>query len=236
MCVNPPRRSNKTLIIHGAGRLSSIIASFKGESYEKIYRFVDYSTEANQNSEESHGRPSIIYELPECGEEQMLDYVSSIGYNNMLSRKEAYRSMARLKTITPINVIHQNAYISPHADIGVGNIFFPGVIVEPGVTIGDNNIIWSNTVICHDSTIGSHSFIAASSVIGGFSRLGDSVFLGFGSIVNDNLNVCSHSFLASGSVLTKSISVEGSRLCGVPAKPMNRQPSYFTRLFHEDSF
>lgn len=224
MFLHPSRRSDRSLIIHGAGRLSNIIESFLERSYDKIYRFVDYSCALQHNSDAPHVNTSIISEMPDCVDGKTLDYVSSIGYNNMLSRKNAYMSMTSLEIIVPINVVHQNAYVSPDADIGLGNVFFPGVIVEPGVTIGDNNIIWSNAVVCHDSKIGSHNFIAASSVIGGFSCLGDSVFLGFGSIINEHLNVCSHSFLASGTVLTKSISAEGLRLCGVPAKPMDRQP------------
>ncbi len=209
------------LVIHGAARLSTIIEGFVSEHYHSIYRYVDSSCfNDNGISAESIKSMNIISNPIFLEGASTFDYVSTIGYKNMLARQKAFEWAQSHYSLNPINVVHPKSYISPDARIGVGNIFLPGVIVEPGVTLGNNNIFWSNSTVCHDCIIGSHNFIAASAVLGGYVQLGDSCFLGFGSIINDHLKVADDTFLASGSVLIKNHSVSGERLCGVPAKIM----------------
>ena len=210
------------LIIHGAGRLSEIVAGFASSQYSKILRYVDKSfLDSNNFDAQAHASWPIIHNISESDLLRCPAYISSIGYKNMNARKQAFVHTLRAnQSIKPVNVIHGNAYVSHESIIGTGNIIFPGVVIEPGVSIGDNNIFWSNCTICHDAIIGSHNFIASSSVVGGFTKIGDSCFLGFGSIVNDNLNIANNTFLASATTVIKSQPVVGVSMCGVPARVM----------------
>ncbi|MCP9890257.1 hypothetical protein KBY57_04155 [Cyanobium sp. Aljojuca 7D2] len=217
---------NKTLVIHGASRLAAIAYSFIQDQYDQVYRYIDPSFLPVHEPTSIDGNQIIIPIISSLSSDCPVDYVSSIGYKNMTARKIAFENIVASKPVSPINIVHPNAFVSPDAILGLGNIIFPGVIIENGACIGDNNIIWSNSCICHDATLGSHNFIAASSIIGGFSHMGNCVFLGFGSIINDKISIASNSFLASGAVVTKNIDTEKTRVCGVPAKIMTsgRQP------------
>lgn len=220
----------QVLVIHGASRLATIVFSVIQDEYNQVYRYIDpdpgYTSKQTVTDGLSKKMP-IITTLPL---DQNVDYISSIGYNNMVARKTTYEIFTANRRVTPINIVHPNAFVSPHAKLGTGNLVFPGVVIEDGVLIGDNNIIWSNSCICHDAIVGSHNFIAASSVVGGCSRIGSCIFLGFGSIINENLMVSNYSFLASGSVVTRNIDVESTRVCGVPAKIMG-SPSRPYKLY-----
>ena len=208
------------LIIHGAGRLSEIVASFAPSQYSTILRYVDESFLTTNKSATQSSLP-IIHNISELNLPDSPAYISSIGYKNMQSRKDAFlKILAENQSIQPVNIIHDNAFVSHESIIGTGNIIFPGVVIEPGASIGNNNIFWSNCTICHDAIIGSHNFLASSSVVGGYSRIGDSCFLGFGSIINDNLNIANKTFLASGTTVIKNQPLVGVAMCGVPARMM----------------
>ena len=208
---------NKILVIHGAGRLSEMTSKFVGNKYDKIVSFVnpEYSSRLPQDH-----CLSVITSFPSEIVEGSADYISTIGYKNMEARKHAFCTLSANYFLDPVNIIHPRSFISPEADIGVGNIFFPGVVIEDGVKIGDNNIFWSNSCICHDSTLGSHNFFAASVTVGGFCSVEECCFLGFGSIINEDLKIAKRTFVASGTVLTKSQLIPGARICGVPARLM----------------
>lgn len=209
--------SNKVLVLHGAGRLAEIVSNFPGNKYERIVSYIN--PEYSNNLPVDYSLP-VITSFPIELIDSQSDYISTIGYKNMKSRKSAFCNLAHNHFLSPINIIHSHSFVASNVQMGVGNIIFPGVVVEDGVSIGDNNIFWSNSCICHDTVIGSHNFFAASVTVGGFGLVGESCFLGFGSIMNEELEIVNRTFIASGTVLTKSQLTPGARMCGVPARIM----------------
>ena len=201
------------LIIHGSGRLSEILSHWISGSYSRIYYLVD-SGYSNQN--QSY-RSNII---PDVSHFSSAHYISSIGYKDMMARKVAFETIKAMENILPINYLHPQSYIAETANIGIGNIIFPGVVIEDGVKIGNNNVIWSNCTLCHDSVIGDHCFIASSSVIGGYTRVENSCFIGFGTIINENLLLKQQIKTASGTVVIRNQLESGISICGVPSRRM----------------
>ena len=75
------------LIIHGAGRLSEIVASFASGQYSTILRYVDESYLKTNKSATQSSLP-IIHNISDVDPSSLL-YISSIGYKNMQSEKSS---------------------------------------------------------------------------------------------------------------------------------------------------
>ena len=108
---------NKLIILHGAGRLSEIIYNIVKDDYEEFYLYVDPDF---QGFSQLNSTISIISSLPEG---ISADYISTIGYKNMARRKSAYIAMSSKEALSSVNILHPAAYISPTAQVGVGNKF-----------------------------------------------------------------------------------------------------------------
>ena len=86
------------LIIHGAGRLSEIVASFAPGQYSTILRYVDESFLTTNKSATQSSLP-IIHNISELNLPDSPAYISSIGYKNMQSRKDAFLKIPCRKSI-----------------------------------------------------------------------------------------------------------------------------------------
>jgi UDP-N-acetylglucosamine acyltransferase len=60
----------------------------------------------------------------------------------------------------------QDQFISPDAQIGIGNKFGRGVIIDAGVTLGDNNVIRNYAVLTGRTQIGNGNHIGSHVTIG----------------------------------------------------------------------
>ena len=160
---------NKLIVLHGAGRLSEMIYNIVKNDYEEFYLYVDHDFLGLSQSDSTI---SVISSLPEG---ISADYISTIGYKNMARRKSAYIAMSSKEALSSVNILHPAAYISSAAQIGVGNIFSPGVVIEDGTTV----IIISFGLILASvmmQLLVIIIFIAASVTVGGYCVVGGMLF------------------------------------------------------------
>jgi len=87
------------------------------------------------------------------------------------------------------SVISPKAYVSPHANIGIGTIVMHGSQVNAGARIGINCIINSRSLIEHGVNIGDHCHLATGVVINGNVSIGDETFVGSGSVMKEGIIV-----------------------------------------------
>jgi len=160
-----------------------------------------------------------VFPLNETLQREIMTYdhavYFAIGYNNMQAREQAFVRLVN-SGIHPSTFISKQAFIDSTAELGFGNIIFPGVVLEAGVVLGNNNIIWSNVTVCHDTQLEDHNFIASGSTIGGFASIHNRCFLGFGSVVDSYVEVLNDTLLGANSFLTHCAS-SGSLYVGNPA-------------------
>ena len=102
-------------------------------------------------------------------------------------------------------VISNNSYISPFAQIGEGVQIMPGAIIHPGATIGDHSIINTNAVIEHDCVIGKLNHIAPGAILCGQVKTSSNVFIGAGATLRHDINIGENSVIGAGSVILKNV-------------------------------
>lgn len=111
-------------------------------------------------------------------------------------------------TIFP-SIVSPLAYISKHAEIGVGNIIMHRVIVNAGAEIGSFNIFNTNSIIEHDCIIKDFNHISVSTTICGTVTIGSDCFIGASSTINNNINLSDSIFVGSNTLINKNLTEKG---------------------------
>ena len=199
----------KRLIIIGAsghGRVISDIARLRG--YTEIV-FLDDDPD-----------------IKECGEYPVIGSVSLIhntngdcivGIGNSLTRKRIQEMIPVDRVVT---LIHPNAIVGSHVEIGRGTVVMAGAVLNYGCQIGSGCIVNTCASVDHDSKVGDYVHVAVGSHLCGSVSIGDHSWIGAGSVVSNNISICANSMIGAGAVVVNDI-VEPGTYSGVPAKRHN---------------
>lgn len=114
-------------------------------------------------------------------------------------------------------VLHPQANVSRHADIGQGCIITPRVGISVDVRIGDFTNIQEYTVVGHDATIGNWCQINSHCTIAGGARIGDFVTIHPNSVITSRAVIGDGVTVGPGSVVIGRIPSDITIL-GNPAK------------------
>lgn len=176
------------LILVGAGGFGRIVSEHVIKKYECF--FVD---DCYPNKKEVCGIPIIgkISDLP-----SLFDICKKliVVIGNTELREKIYKAAERIGYIFP-NIIADNVYISPFANIGKGCVFLNNVVVQNGANIGNGVLLNPGVEIHHDSSIGNYTLIYSNSVIRTYANVGNRVIIGstcsvsVGAIVEDDRNI-----------------------------------------------
>ena len=202
------------IAIIGAGGHAKVVfdALFSAKKHE-VLGFVD---------DDPKLAGTTLFNLPVAGQIGLLDgvkgYIAAIGDN--AGRKEKHE-FYKNKGYLPVNAIHRNAVISPHAVMGSGILLCANVVVNPGAHIGDNAILYAACTIAHDCLISKHAYISPGSNISGGARIGAGAFLGSGAVVLPKIKIGEWSIVGAGAVVTEDIPAHVT-VAGVPAKIIKR--------------
>lgn len=118
------------------------------------------------------------------------DYAAyvAIGYTGMnAARKAVSRRLVSAGYCLP-NYIHPSV-INYSAEMGMGNLIFPGVILDVDTRIGDGNIFYPGAMISHDVKLGSYNFFAPRAALAGDITAGDRCFFGLNCSVRNNVRI-----------------------------------------------
>lgn len=117
-------------------------------------------------------------------------------------RIRLFELLRRNDCVTPV-VVSPGAYVSRHAQVGVGTIVMHGAVVNAGAVVGRNCIINSQSLVEHDAVIGDHCHIATGAAINSGVRVGPATFIGSNSAVRQSIRIGEHSLIGMGQrVLT----------------------------------
>ena len=97
--------------------------------------------------------------------------------------------------------IHDKAYVSTTAEIGMGTVVMAGAVVQAGSVIGRHCIINTGATVDHDCIIGDFAHIAPGVHLCGSVRVGEGALMGVGSCAIPGAKIKPWSLVRAGSVV-----------------------------------
>lgn len=143
--------------------------------------------------------------------------VVGIGNNAIRTNKQMQLINAGAAVVT---IIHPDATVSPHAQVGSGSVVFAQAVVNACATVGAGVIVNTGSVVEHDCVVGDFSHISPNAVLAGGVRLQEQCWVGAGASVRQLLEVGKAAVVGMGSVVTKNVSA-GVTVAGNPAKKLS---------------
>ncbi|MBS8265631.1 acetyltransferase [Mesobacillus boroniphilus] len=139
-----------------------------------------------------------------------------VGIGNNTTRQRIYERLETLGASIPL-LIHPDAVIGSHVDIGIGTAVMAGVIVNCCTKIGKGCIVNTGSTIDHDNVIGDLVHISPGVHLAGTVKVGQGSWLGIGSVVSNNIKISNGCKVGAGSVVVKDITEPGVYV-GVPVR------------------
>ena len=132
-----------------------------------------------------------------------------------------------LKQLLAANVniatlVHPNAYVSKHSQIGSATLISAQAAVNPFTSIGIGCIVNTGACVDHDCHVADAVHIAPGCHIAGGVTIGELSFIGIGSSVMQQINIGKNCTLGAGSVVIRSIK-DDALAYGVPANEVEKQ-------------
>jgi acetyltransferase EpsM len=118
---------------------------------------------------------------------------------------------------TPLNCIHQTAFISPSAKLGYGNLISPGAIIHINAQIGNGTIINTKSIIEHDCIIDDYSQISPGAVLCGYVKVKKRAFISANSTIIPYINIGKDALIAAGASVITDVE-DKVMVAGNPAK------------------
>ncbi|MGH1354055.1 MAG: acetyltransferase [Thalassovita sp.] len=114
-------------------------------------------------------------------------------------------------------LIHPSATVSPHAQIGAGNVICAGAIVGPFAKLGQGCIINTGASVDHDCVLSDGVHISPGARLGGGVFVGARTWIGIGAVVREYKSIGGDAMIGAGAAVTRDVA-NGARMGGVPAK------------------
>jgi UDP-perosamine 4-acetyltransferase len=172
---------------------------------------------------------TTVFGIPVLGGDEKLDrLIAQEGISAFFLGLGAVKSLARRKKlyedavsrgVTPLEVIHASAYISPHALLGKGATVMVAATVNAASRIGENVIINTGAIVEHDCAIGNHVHIATGAHLAGGVEVGDESMIGIGSVIRQGIRIGKRSLVGAGAVVVKDVP-DDCVVAGNPAKKL----------------
>jgi UDP-perosamine 4-acetyltransferase len=159
---------------------------------------------------------------PEAGAARWVEHgvayaIVAIGNNSVRERVGRAAIDAGFQLAT---VVSPFAYVSRTAVLGVGTVVMAGAVIQAEATVGDMCIVNSGASIDHECRLGRAVHAAPHSTLCGNVVAGDRTWIGAGATVIEGTQIADDVFVAAGAVIVCDIMQAGTRVRGVPAKPV----------------
>lgn len=147
------------------------------------------------------------------------EYEIFVGIGNNTTRQRIYEMLETFGASIPV-LIHPDAVIGSHVEIGIGTVVMAGVIVNCFTKIGKGCIINTGSTVDHENNIEDFVHISPGAHLAGTVKVGQGSWVGIGSVVSNNVNITSGCKVGAGSVVVKDI-IEPGVYVGVPARKLD---------------
>lgn len=104
-----------------------------------------------------------------------------------------------------LNVIHPDAVISSHVEMGIGNFISKRAAINPLTNIGDFCILNTGCIVEHECNVGNAVHIAPGAVLAGNVEVGDFSFIGANTVIKQGVKIGSNVIIGAGSVILKDV-------------------------------
>lgn len=141
-------------------------------------------------------------------------FILGIG-DNLIRNDIALRILANNKDV--LNVVHPDALISGHVEMGIGNFISKRAAVNPLTSIGDFCILNTGCIVEHECNIGNAVHIAPGAVLAGNVKVGDFSFIGANAVVKQGVKIGSNVIIGAGAVILKNVG-DDEKIVGNPGR------------------
>lgn len=208
---------NKGVVIVGAGGHAKVCI--------ELLRAMDVSVACCIGGEDSGDR---CLDLPVYKGDAHLERLRAEGHDAAFiaigsnALRQRLGRFARQLGYRLVNAISPAATISPTASLGAGVAIMAGAVVNASSTIADLTIINTLASVDHDCQIEEAAHIAPHCGLAGNVSVGERTFLGVGCKVIPEIVIGPDVLAGAGSVIVSNVPA-GSRIAGVPAKPLEEK-------------
>jgi sugar O-acyltransferase (sialic acid O-acetyltransferase NeuD family) len=118
------------------------------------------------------------------------------------------------------NLFHPSLHIDQPTStlrLGVGNLFFPGVVLTTDIVIGNHNHFNVHSSISHDCQIGNFNTFSPGSRLAGGVIIGDGNIIGMNAIIIEQKKIENNIIVGAMAAVVKDL-VEPGIYIGLPAK------------------
>lgn len=204
----------KSLIIGAGGHARVVYEILSTDHNVEVEAFVDNTPRGS--NEEIMGVPVVGPHSEVAGyvDDGVGGVIIAVGDNEI--RADHFETFIR-RGLTPVNAVHDNAHVSPHATIGEGVVVQSSAEVMTNARIGDNTIVNTGAIVEHETTVGDNAHIGPGSAIAGRVEIEDGVFIGMGCDVKEHVHIGKEAIVGAGSVVLEDVPA-GSMVAGLPAE------------------
>lgn len=199
---------NKLIIVGASGHGKVVADIAKKNGYTDI-AFLD----DNENCRLC-GQYSVIGKCKDALRYRDADFIVAIGNSEIRCKIQAYLLEMHLHVIS---LVHPQAIIAEHVEIGLGSVVMAGAVINPYVTVGQGCIVNTCASVDHDCVIGNYAHVSVGAHVAGTVEIGDHTWIGVGAIIRNNTKITNNCMIGAGAVVIQDIKETGTYM-GVPAR------------------
>lgn len=216
------RRGESPLVIIGGGGHARVVLDLVRTQGREPLGYIDTASPHGPMTRLDGMR--YLGELTEAIEDlrsiEHLEFLVAVGDNG--GRARMYEEALR-HGLYPAAAIHPTALVLGGAQIDPGAQICARAIIGVSARVRSNAIVNTAATIDHDGDIGEHASVAPGVLLAGGVTIGVGSHIGIGAVIRERINVGSWATVAAGAVVVHDVA-EGSRVAGVPARPMPVPP------------
>lgn len=207
---------NTTLIIIGASGHGKVIADLAEtlQQYKEIYFLDDDPQKKSCMGYQVIGTSADIDSYV-----TKADFAVAIG--NAKVREKILEGLLQKDASIPV-LIHPNACVAKHVQIGAGTVVMAGSVIQADCCIGKGCIINTCSSVDHECVLEDYVHVAVGTHLAGAVEVGKSTWIGAGTTVINNIKICERCMIGAGALVVKNIENAGTYI-GVPAIKKDKQ-------------
>ena len=181
-----------------------------------IYGFLD-------DNQALHGKD--INDIPVMGamdDDGYLKYIGKkceafVAIDENAVRKNVVKILNERRKVMPMNALHKDSTVAPHAYIGHGNFVNMGARVGVNARVSNHCIIHANAVVDFEAALGDFVQVGIGANVGSNTVIEEEVFIGAGATVVAGITVGKGARIGAGSLVIADVPA-GATVFGNPAK------------------